>query len=141
MTAIPFLIIIASWCGDLTGVPALQVTYNNRMNNTIDLPDVCVAAFEEHLRPDLFKALCDPNRLSIVAYLATQNAAVKVGTLAELHGIDTSGVSRHLKILKEAGVVAAQKQGREVMYSLNSDKLVNALRGFADAVETGCNTK
>lgn len=116
----------------------LQVTYNSLMKNTTDLPDVCIEAFEEHLHPDLFKSLCDPTRLSIVAYLATQNAPIKVGSLAELFGIDLSGVSRHLKILKEAEVVAATKRGREVMYSLNSQNLVQTLRGFADALETCC---
>jgi ArsR family transcriptional regulator len=108
------------------------------MNDITNLPAICITALEEHLRPELFKSLCDPTRLSIVAYLATQNSPVRVGSLAKLYGIDFSGVSRHLKMLKEADVVTATKQGREVMYSLNSQDLIQTLRGFADAVEACC---
>lgn len=105
------------------------------MKNISNLPVVCVTALEEHLRPELFKSLCDPTRLSLVAYLATQKQPVTVGSLADLYGIDFSGVSRHLKLLKETGVVAATKQGREVVYSLNCEQLTQTLRGFADALE------
>ena len=108
------------------------------MNTTIELPDACLQTLEEHLQPELFKSLCDPTRLSIVAFLATQSQAVSVGALAEQYGIDFSGVSRHLKILKQAGVVKAEKQGREVNYSLKTQYLTQTLRGFADALEACC---
>ena len=108
------------------------------MNNAIEFPPVCVQALEQYLRPDLFKALCDPTRLSIVAYLATQKQPSSVSKLAELYGIDFSGVSRHLKLLKEADVVVAQKQGREVKYSLNSTDLIETMHGFANALEVCC---
>ncbi len=113
----------------------MQMNYNLSMNTDNTLPSVCITALQNHLRPVLFKSLCDPTRLSMVAYLATLDEPVTVGTLADLYGIDFSGVSRHLKILREAEVVTASKQGREVKYSLNLQELTGTLRGFADALD------
>lgn len=87
------------------------------------------------LRPALFKALCDPVRVSIVARLATRQDPVAVSDLVACCGIDFSGVSRHLKLLRQAGVVSATREGRSVRYSLNSDALCQVLRASADALE------
>lgn len=100
-----------------------------------DLSPPCASALEVYLRPELFKALCDPTRVSIVAYLATQHQPSTVGALTEQCGIDFSGVSRHLKILKEAELVTAQRSGREVRYELCHAHLTTTLRGLADALE------
>ena len=54
---------------------------------------------------------------------------------AECCGIHFSGVSRHLAILRRAGVVRADKQGREVRYELEVGALASTLRGIADALE------
>lgn len=89
------------------------------------------------MSPNLFKALSDPVRISIIATLATRNTPSTVGGLTECCGIDFSGVSRHLKLLKEADIVSAQKHGREMLYSLKTDDLANTLRGIANALE-GC---
>ncbi|NNL68138.1 MAG: helix-turn-helix transcriptional regulator, partial [Myxococcales bacterium] len=50
-------------------------------------------------------------------------------------GIHFSGVSRHLTQLRRAGVVRAEKQGREVHYELEAGALVSTLRGVAGAIE------
>lgn len=106
------------------------------MENGHSLPEMCQTILAEHMRPDLFKALCDPVRISIVATLATQAQAATVSDLTECCGIDFSGVSRHLKILKEAGVVSANKHGREMHYSLNIDDLSQTLRALANALDS-----
>ena len=105
------------------------------MKKSNTLPDVCEQSLAEHLRPDLFKALCDPVRISIVAMLAAQKETMSVSDLVGCCDIDFSGVSRHLKILREAGVVSATKSGREVNFSLNIDSLTDTLRGMASALE------
>lgn len=87
------------------------------------------------MRPDLFKALCDPVRISIVATLATRSAPSSVTDIAVCCGIDFSGVSRHLKILKDAGVLVSERDGRSVLYSLNSHTLTATLRRVADALD------
>lgn len=100
------------------------------------LPPSCLAALDQHLQPDLFHALCDPVRLSLIARLATSDRPLTVTEAAACCGIHFSGVSRHLAVLKRAGVVRARKQGRQVHYDLEIGALAGTLRGLADALET-----
>ena len=106
------------------------------MSQKTSLPDCCTLALAQAMRPELFKALCDPVRISIVATLATKSAPSNVSDVATGCGVDFSGVSRHLKILKEAGVLSSRREGREVLYWLDADMLATALRAMADALET-----
>jgi len=99
------------------------------------LPDACIAALETHLRPELFRALCDPQRISLLSRLATADAPMTVTDAASCCGVHISGVSRHLAMLKQAGVVFANREGRQVRYSLDFDSLIDTLRGLADALD------
>ncbi len=99
------------------------------------LPEACTTALGDALQPDLFKALCDPVRISIVANLAARAEAATVSEIADCCGIDFSGVSRHLKILRDASVLLSQRDGRQVLYSLDAGSLAATLRGIADALE------
>ena len=103
-----------------------------------DLPDACSRALARHLRPELFKALCDPSRLSLLARLATSAEPMNVSAASDCCGVHVSGTSRHLKMLERAGVVSAERRGREVVYELEAKTLVAALRGLADAIEDCC---
>ncbi|MEM9939104.1 MAG: metalloregulator ArsR/SmtB family transcription factor [Pseudomonadota bacterium] len=105
------------------------------MSKTDSLPDCCNAALAETLRADLFKALCDPVRISIVATLAARRHPATVSEIAECCGVDFSGVSRHLKILKDANVLTAAREGRKVLYWLDTDMLAMTLRAMADALQ------
>lgn len=113
----------------------LHVIYAFLMSIGIPLPEACLQSLTQTLRPDMFKALSDPIRISIVANLATRKEAATVSDVSVCCGIDFSGVSRHLKILREADIVASTKNGREVLYKLNSDNLIISLRAVADAIE------
>ncbi|MEO0812060.1 MAG: metalloregulator ArsR/SmtB family transcription factor [Myxococcota bacterium] len=104
----------------------------------IKLPPRCSRALARHLRPELFKALCDPRRLALLAQLAISERPLTVGEISSCCSIHLSGVSRHLAMLREASVLTAHKNGREVSYELNRGALVQALRGLADAIED-CN--
>ena len=105
------------------------------MTETNSLPLICQQTLAEELRPDLFKALCDPVRISIVATLAARSDTSTVSDLTSCCGIDFSGVSRHLKILRDSGLVSATKIGREVHYQLNTDDLTGTLRAIANALD------
>ncbi|GAK56657.1 ArsR family transcriptional regulator [Candidatus Vecturithrix granuli] len=69
------------------------------------------------LRANILKAMAHPTRLFIVDALSHHEQCVF--KLAELIEADMSTVSRHLKILKEAGVIKDEKQGTLVYYHLN----------------------
>lgn len=67
---------------------------------------------------DPFAALGDPNRRAIVEALATGELSVK--ELADNLPISRPAVSRHLKLLKEAGLVTDRSEGVRRMYSLDA---------------------
>jgi DNA-binding transcriptional ArsR family regulator len=100
--------------------------------------EACSAALARHLRPELFKALADPRRLALLAQLAVATEPLTVTQATGCCGVHISGVSRHLAALRDAGILRAEKRGREVAYQLDSETLVGALRGLADAIEACC---
>lgn len=105
------------------------------MNNTRTLPEASRAALADHLKPELFRALGDPNRLTLVARFATAARPLTVTEAGSCCGVHISGVSRHLAMLRDAGVLRATKQGREVLYELDCGALAGALRALAEAIE------
>lgn len=101
-------------------------------------PTTCRGQIEACFSPKLFKALCDPNRLAILSSLAEAGQAQPVGEIALCCPTDLSVVSRHLAVLREAGIVEAQKRGRSVFYGVRYKALAAALREMADALEVCC---
>jgi DNA-binding transcriptional ArsR family regulator len=103
------------------------------------MPDTtCCATLRRWLSPGLFKALGDPNRLAILVALSDGGNERTVSDVASCCPTDLSVVSRHLRTLRDAGVVEARKQGKEVLYRVRFDALVGILRGLADALEACC---
>ena len=98
----------------------------------------CGDALEAALDPGLFKALADPNRVILIARLGEQAGTTTVTEAAECCPVDVSVVSRHLSILRDAGVVTAQKEGRQVKYRVEHTALAQRLRDLADAIEGCC---
>lgn len=76
----------------------------------------------------LFKALADPTRLRIVGLLARRDLCVC--DLTEVLSLPQSTVSRHMAILKGAGIVSDTRQGKWVHYSLAAGSPIDELRGF-----------
>ncbi len=74
-------------------------------------------------RAVVMKALAHPTRLFLVDHLAQRETCVC--ELAALVGADVSTVSRHLSILKHAGIVADEKRGNQVFYSLRVRCVLN----------------
>ncbi len=68
---------------------------------------------------DLFQALADPTRRSIVE--ALRNGERQVNDIVEQAGIHQSGVSRHLRILHEAGFVSMRPDGQRRLYCLRPE--------------------
>ncbi len=98
----------------------------------------CCAALKQWLSPGLFRALGDPNRLAILVALSEGGRERTVSEVASCCPVDLSVVSRHLRTLREAGVLEARKQGKEVLYRVRFDALVAILRNLADALEGCC---
>ncbi len=81
-------------------------------------------------RAEVFKALAHPTRLRVMDELA-QHGERCVCDLKELVGSDMSTVSRHLSVLKNAGLVEVEKRGQMVFYR----STICCLAGFTDCVE------
>ena len=90
---------------------------------------------EVHELAGLLKALGEVNRLSLVCTLCDCNTPQNAMCLCECCSVDASGVSRHLKILSQEGIVDVEKRGRERSYSLNREFVANRLRALADKIE------
>lgn len=70
---------------------------------------------------DQFAALADPTRCRVVELLSGQ--ARPVHELAAAFDISRPAISRHLRVLKEAGLVKEEKRGRENVYALQRARL------------------
>lgn len=74
-------------------------------------------------RARVLKAMGHPNRLAILDAIA--NGEKCVGELQAVVGSDLSTVSRHLAVLKNAGILDDRKQGLQVFYSLRVPCVLN----------------
>lgn len=74
---------------------------------------------------ELLQALGDPTRLRILS--ALDMACVPVGTIVEATGLRQPTVSRHLRILRDRGVVRAERRGTYIYYCAASEALRPAL--------------
>ena len=73
--------------------------------------------------PDLlFKTLADPTRRAIFEQLC-RGGEQTVGALTALAGVSQPAVSKHLGVLKEAGLVSDRPQGRQTHYSARASAL------------------
>ena len=79
---------------------------------------------------DRFQALADPTRLRIVALL--RRMELSVGELAQVLGQSQPRVSRHLKILADAGVLERRKEGSWVFLTLGEAERLQPLFGLID---------
>lgn len=77
---------------------------------------------------DMFKALASEPRRRILNYLSGR--PMTVGEIADKFDMALPSISKHLSVLKEAGLVREQKRGQFVLYHIAADNLVNSLYGF-----------
>ncbi len=72
----------------------------------------------------VLKTLANPRRLEIIHRLA--EGPCEVGRLAEALGVSQPNVSQHLGAMRSAGLVEAERDGREVRYRLADAEIVRA---------------
>lgn len=83
----------------------------------------------------IFKALGDGKRLQIVNILG--NRECSVGELEETLQLSQSATSQHLRLLKNAGLVADRKHGNFRIYSLQRNNLREAMHFFDQFWDSG----
>jgi len=82
---------------------------------------------------NVFAALASTPRRKILAYLS--EASLTAGEIAERFEMTKPSLSKHLRILEEAGLVASDKRGQFVHYRLADDNLLGKLH---DMLATFC---
>lgn len=92
----------------------------------------------------VFKALADPTRRKILELLGERE--LTVSEVCEHFAISQPAISRHLGVLREAGLVSAERRGQSVVYALDTTVVQDVVRvlmslasveGSADAGREG----
>ncbi|MEM7076987.1 MAG: autorepressor SdpR family transcription factor [Pseudomonadota bacterium] len=77
-----------------------------------------------------FKALADPTRRDILKLLAQRSQSA--GDLAAHFEVSKPSLSHHLNALKQADLVRAQRQGQNIIYTINTSVLEDTARFVLD---------
>ena len=84
------------------------------------------------LSSEILRALAHPLRLKILEFI-DQNETINVNKIYNTLKLEQSITSQHLRILRLAGLVITQRDGKFIHYSIDYDKIdntVNAINGF-----------
>ena len=74
---------------------------------------------------EIFAALADPSRLRIISVLAHRR--INVTEICDLVGMSQPAVSHHLRLLRVGRIVRAEKEGKQVYYTLDDDHIHDLL--------------
>ena len=80
---------------------------------------------------ELWSAIGDPSRRRVLDLLVA-HGEVSASWLAGRVPFSRQAVSKHLVVLEQAGLVSRRKEGREVLYQVQADRLDQATRAMAD---------
>ena len=89
----------------------------------------------ERLVADVFFALGDGTRLAVVGKLGS-GGALSATALSGGAKVSRQAIVKHLQVLEGAGLVTSEKRGREVLYALETERLLEA-RAFLDDISAG----
>src|SRR6201997_1928829 len=70
---------------------------------------------------DAFNAVAEPRRREILRYLALQERPV--GEIVAALGLEQPSVSKHLRVLRDVGLVRVRREGRNMLYSLDAEAI------------------
>ena len=90
------------------------------------------------LYANILKAMGHPSRLAFLEALADGERCVC--ELQEMVGADMSTVSRHLSVLKNAGLVESERRGTQMMYSLTCPCIIDFLHCIGAVIERNAAT-
>lgn len=82
---------------------------------------------------EMFRLMSDPTRLGIILTCLTKK--VSVGDMAQRLGLSPSLVSHHLRLLRAARLLQAERQGRQVFYLVADEHIRSMLTDMMDHVE------
>jgi ArsR family transcriptional regulator, arsenate/arsenite/antimonite-responsive transcriptional repressor len=93
----------------------------------------CIFSLELKNLEKISKALADTNRLKILLDMYNRGGAIQCSEIMSITKLAQPSVSHHIKTLTEAGLIEAEKDGRNHTYSLNHS-LLKAYAGWIDKI-------
>ena len=80
---------------------------------------------------ELWSAIAEPSRRQVLDLLVS-HGEVSASWLAERVPFSRQAVSKHLVVLERSGLISRRKQGRDVLYQVEADRLDQATRAMAE---------
>jgi DNA-binding transcriptional ArsR family regulator len=71
---------------------------------------------------DAFNAIAEPRRRDILNYLALQDER-SVTEIVDGLGLEQPSISKHLRVLRDVGLVTVRREGRQMLYRLNAEAI------------------
>jgi len=84
---------------------------------------------------ELFRAFSDTSRVRILSALT--NGEYNVTRLASAVGISESGISHHLRSLRQMHLVQSRREGKEVYYRIDDEHIITLFRQGVNHVQNG----
>ncbi|MBI5596899.1 MAG: winged helix-turn-helix transcriptional regulator [Elusimicrobia bacterium] len=81
------------------------------------------------IKADFLKSLAHPARLATIEFLKNREASV--GQIVSALKLEQSGLSKHLSLLRQAGIVTSRQVGVTVYYSIRDRDIFHVLRPIA----------
>lgn len=85
------------------------------------------------IKADFLKSLAHPTRLAILEYLKSGEATV--GQMVKDLGTEQSGLSKHLAILRQAGILGSRQEKANVFYAVKDQDIYSVLRPIAQILK------
>jgi len=82
------------------------------------------------IKADFLKSLAHPLRLQVIEYLKKKEASV--GEMVKAIGVEQSGLSKHLSILRMAGILSSRQEKAVVFYSVRDSDIFHVLRPISE---------
>jgi ArsR family transcriptional regulator len=89
---------------------------------------------EAEIRAKIIKAIAHPVRLMVIEFL--KNGEHYFSEIFDLFQLDKSTVSKHLLVLKEAGIVSSRKDGAEMIYKLDVPCIIDFFTCVTAVIES-----
>ena len=84
---------------------------------------------------DAYKALSDPTRRKILELL--QEKPLNAGEIADYFQITKPSISHHLSILKNSGLIIDERQGQNIVYSIDMTVFQDMMKWFMNFMDMG----
>lgn len=118
-----------------TSPPTNSMRKTHTMNDTADKMNISV---------ELLRALTHPLRMKILEFI-DKHKSINVNKIYSTLKLEQSITSQHLKILRATGLVNTHREGKYILYTIDYNKLSNAIRAidmfFQDSDDEGDDTE